>query len=158
MYDSFLTLTRARPTDLDGVRADLDAIFGRRASPRAASPVSRGVFPAINLRQTAQAIDIQVFAPGIDASRTEVTLDRGVLTIAGERASDVPTAPDQRTERSAEPPSVRSNERYAGRFRRAVTLPDDADPNQVSASYRDGVLHISVQRRVATPPTRIAIT
>ena len=157
MYDSFLTLTRARSADLDRVRADLDPIFGRRVSPRAvrpaASPASEGAFPAINLRQTAQAIDIQMFAPGIDASRTEVTLDRGVLTIAGERSSDVPTA----TDKNAEPPSVRSNERYAGRFRRVVTLPDDADPNQVSASYCDGVLHINVQRRAATPPTRIAI-
>ncbi len=154
MYDSFLSLSRARPTDLDRVRADLDAIFGRRVSPRAASPVSRGAFPAINLRQTAQAIDIQVFAPGIDASRTEVTLDRGVLTLSGERASDVPTAPEHN---GTEQTSVRSNERYTGRFRRTVTLPDDADPNQVSASYRDGVLHISVQRRAATLPTRIAI-
>ncbi|MDO9314948.1 MAG: Hsp20/alpha crystallin family protein [Burkholderiaceae bacterium] len=157
MHDSFVTLTRSLPGDLDRVRADLDAIFGRRPSQRLASPVSRGAFPAINVRQNAQAIDIQVFAPGIDASRTEVTLDRGMLTIVGERASSLPARPDTDTECGAEPTSVRSNERYAGRFRRAVTLPDDADPNQVTANYRDGVLHINVQRRIATPPTRIAI-
>lgn len=157
MYDSFLTLTRARSADLDGVRADLDAIFGRRVAPRASALATRGSFAAVNLRQSVHAIDIQVFAPGIDASRTEVTLDRGVLTIAGERASDVPTRAQDGAESGTEPPSVRSNERQAGRFRRTVTLPDDADANQVSASYRDGILHISVQRRAATPPTRITI-
>jgi hypothetical protein len=39
----------------------------------------------------------------------------------------------------------------------AGSLPDDADPTQVQASYRDGVLHISVARRQAAQPTRVAI-
>jgi len=49
------------------------------------------------------------------------------------------------------------NERFAGRFRRVVTLPDDIDPNAVAAEYRDGVLHISISRRAAVEPRRIDI-
>ncbi|MFN3595282.1 MAG: Hsp20/alpha crystallin family protein, partial [Thiobacillaceae bacterium] len=45
----------------------------------------------------------------------------------------------------------------AGRFRRVVSLPDDIDPNAVSATYRDGVLHVSVARREAAQPRRITI-
>ena len=90
-----------------------------------------------------------MFAPGIDASRTEVTLDRGVLTIAGERASDLPP--------EAPKTSVHGRERYSGKFRRAVALPDDVDPSQVSATYRDGVLHVNVRRRETVQPKRIAI-
>ena len=49
------------------------------------------------------------------------------------------------------------NERFDGRFRRAITLPDDADPDAVNAQLRDGVLHISVQRRASAQPRRIAV-
>jgi len=38
-----------------------------------------------------------------------------------------------------------------------VSLPDDVDPNAVSAAYRDGVLHISIKRRESAQPRRIAI-
>jgi HSP20 family protein len=38
-----------------------------------------------------------------------------------------------------------------------VSLPDDGDPNTVSAAYRDGVLHVSVKRREAAQPRRINV-
>jgi len=52
---------------------------------------------------------------------------------------------------------VHINERFAGRFRRAVSLPEDVDPDAVTANYRDGVLHISVARRAEAMPRRIAV-
>ena len=85
----------------------------------------------------------------LDPARIEASMKDGVLTIAGERPSTVPDA-DAKV-------SVFSRECASGSFRRAVSLPEDADPAQVRAEYRDGVLHISVARRQAAPPTRIAI-
>jgi HSP20 family protein len=38
-----------------------------------------------------------------------------------------------------------------------VSLPDDIDPNSVSAEYRDGVLHVSIKRQEAVQPRRISI-
>ena len=49
------------------------------------------------------------------------------------------------------------NERFEGSFRRVLTLPDDADPDAVDAKYRDGVLHISIQRRASAQPRRITV-
>ena len=72
-----------------------------------------------------------------------------MLTISGERASDLP----DREQKAA----VHINERFAGRFRRVISLPDDVDPNGISAQYRDGVLHISLKRREAMQPRRIAV-
>ena len=77
-------------------------------------------------------------------------LGRGILTIAGERMSDLPTEDDGKT-------AVHINERFGGRFRRVVSLSDDIDPNSVSADYRDGVLHISAKRRESAKPRRIAV-
>jgi HSP20 family protein len=48
-------------------------------------------------------------------------------------------------------------ERYDVEFRRAVSLPDDVDVDRLEATYRDGVLHINVQRREAVKPRQIKI-
>ncbi|QHE88559.1 Hsp20/alpha crystallin family protein [Hydrogenophaga sp. BPS33] len=132
--------------EMDRLQRDMQQAFDL-------SPTIRGFarhgFPALNVGGTPQTIEIYAFAPGIDQSSLEVNLERGVLTIAGERKSPLPTSDAKN--------AVHINERFAGRFRRVVTLPDDADPEQVSAKLRDGVLHISIQRRASAQPRRIAI-
>lgn len=109
----------------------------------------QGGFPAMNVGGTPQSIEIYAFAPGLDPGSVEVNLDRGVLTVAGERKSDLPQRDGKAT--------VHTDERFAGRFRRVVGLSDDIDPDGVSARYQDGVLHLSIKRRAASQPRRIAI-
>lgn len=114
------------------------------------SPNIRGLtrgFPAMNVGGTEKSVEIFAFAPGVDPARLDVQIEQGVLTIAGERKLDA--APENAT--------VHIDERYAGRFRRVVTLPDDIDPDKVQAHYRDGVLHIGIARREAAQARRIAI-
>ena len=111
--------------------------------------IGRSGFPALNVGRTPQAVDLYAFAPGLDPAKIEVNLERGVLTISGERAGNLP----EREEKAA----VHINERFAGRFRRVVNLPDDIDPNSVTAAYSDGVLHISLKRQESALPRRIAI-
>ena len=53
--------------------------------------------------------------------------------------------------------SVHLNERFTGRFHRVITLTDDLDPSQVQATYRDGVLHVSIGRKEAAKPRRISV-
>jgi HSP20 family protein len=116
------------------------------------SPSIRGFtrgFPALNVGHTPNSTEIYAFAPGIDPAKVEVTLDRGVLTIAGERPATLPGR-DTRA-------NVHLNERFDGRFRRVVSLPDDVDPASVTADYRDGVLHVGVKRRESAQPRRIEV-
>lgn len=111
--------------------------------------ISRGGFPAMNVGSTAGSVEIYAFAPGIDPATIDVQLERGVLTVAGERKAELPE-PEAKA-------AIHIDERFAGRFRRVVTLPDDVDPNAVTAKYRDGVLHVSIPRREAAQPRRINI-
>ena len=111
--------------------------------------LGRGGFPAVNIGTTPQSVELYVFAPGLDPQSLEVHLDRGVLSIGGERKDDLP-AQDAKT-------ALHINERFRGKFRRVVSLPEDADPNGVSADYRDGVLHVCVKRREQSQPRRISI-
>jgi HSP20 family protein len=138
------------------VFAEVDRLQRELQQSIESSPSIRGqgAFPAINVGATAQSVEVYAFAPGIKPETIEVTLDRGVLSIAGERASDLPPREGPSHEKKC---TLHINERYSGRFRRVVTLPDDIDSNTVSADYRDGVLHISVKRREAAQPRRIDI-
>ncbi len=110
----------------------------------------RGGFPALNVGGTPQSVEIFAFAPGLDPATVEVNLDRGVLTIAGERPANLPSEKDDKA-------AVHINERFSGRFRRVVSLSEDIDPNGVSADYHDGVLHISAKRRESAQPRRITV-
>lgn len=109
----------------------------------------RGGFPALNIGGTPQTVEVYAFAPGVDPKTLEIDLERGMLTIAGERKSELPQGGAQST--------LHINERFAGRFRRVISLPEDADPDAVEASFKDGLVHISIQRRAAAQPRRITI-
>ncbi len=130
--------------ELDRLQREMQQSYDLSPSIRG---LSRGGFPAMNVGGTAQSVEIYAFAPGIDPASLDVQIEKGVLTIAGERkAEPVP-----------EKAAVHIDERFAGRFRRVVSLPDDVDANAVNATYRDGVLHISIARQAAAQPRRIAI-
>jgi HSP20 family protein len=111
--------------------------------------LARGAFPALNVATTPQSAEVYAFAPGLDPASIQVQIERGVLSISGERAEALP-GEEQRS-------SVHLNERFAGRFHRVVSLTDDLDPNEVRATYREGVLHVSIQRQQAAQPRRIQV-
>ena len=111
---------------------------------------ARGGFPALNVASTPQSVEIYAFAPGLEPKSIEVQLERGVLSIAGERKPAVPEEPERAT--------VHVNERFAGHFHRVVTLSDDLDPNEVRAAYREGVLHVSIKRLQSSLPRRVNVS
>jgi len=110
--------------------------------------LGRGGFPALNIGSTEGSMELYAFVPGLDPDSIEVNLERGALSISGERSAG-PQGEDQST--------VHLNERFAGRFRRVVSLPEGVDAAKVSAEYRDGVLHISVPREESAKPRRILL-
>ncbi len=132
--------------ELDRLQREVQQSFEISPSIRGAV---RGGFPAMNVGGTPRSVEIYAFAPGLDPASIDVQLEKGVLSIAGERASTLP----QREEKAA----VHIDERFSGRFRRVVSLPEDVDPDAVQAKYRDGVLHLSIRRREAAQPRRIDI-
>ena len=127
----------------------MDQLLGLGTAPSSIRAAARGAFPALNVGTTQDAVEIYAFVPGIDPASLEVTVDKGLLTIAGERPADTP---------EGEGTSVYARERFAGGFRRVVSLPEDVDAGRVEASYRDGVLRIAVQKREQSKPRRINVT
>lgn len=131
--------------EYDRLHRELEQLFS--GTPAAIRATARG-FPPINIGSTPQAVEIYAFAPGIDPERLEVSVERGLLTIAGERQSGW-TADEKHT--------VHAQERFAGRFKRTFSLPEDVDQNRVEAHYRDGILRIVAAKLEASLPRRIEV-
>lgn len=147
MYESMLNFPGTFD-QFERLRRELDDVFGVSGLPSSIRSVAPGATPAVNVGRAPKSMEVYVFAPGLDASKTDVTLDRGVLRISGERPSGIP---------DNEQVNVYSRERGSGSFMRAVSLPDDIDPGQVRATYRDGVLQVSIARRESAQPKRITV-
>jgi HSP20 family protein len=149
MIQSFSSSPIDLLAEFDRLQREMQSLYSGAGSSSSIRAVGRGAFPALNVGNTPKSVEIYGFAPGIDPSKLEVNVDRGLLTISGERASDLPEKNDKT--------SVYAAERFAGPFKRVVSLPEDADPSRIDAQYRDGVLRISVQRRESAQPRRIEI-
>ena len=133
--------------ELDRLQRDMTGYFDYSPAIRG---LGRGGYPALNVGSNANGVEVFAFAPGIDPATIDIQLDRGVLTISGERKSGAPAASDEKS-------TLHVNERFTGRFRRVVSMPDDIDPASVSAQYRDGVLRVNAQRKAAAQPRRIEV-
>ncbi len=149
MYPSLLRFPSELLGDVDELQRQVEQLFGPRGWPSSIRAVGRGAFPAINMGTTAESVDIYAFAPGIDPKKLEVSVDKGLLTIAGERQNNVPQESNQL--------SVYARERFAGSFKRVVNLPEGADPVRVDAVYRNGVLHIAIPKQESSKLRRIEV-
>lgn len=110
---------------------------------------SQGVFPTVNIGATDDSVEVAVFAPGVDPSEIDVSIDKGLLTISGERRRpDAATREDARSY---------ARERFFGAFRRVIELPPNANPDDVQAKYTDGCLSIRIGKHEASKPRSIAI-
>lgn len=148
----FASLTRF-PGDLfpemEALQRQVEHWLGAGPWPSSIRAAGRGAFPALNMGMTGDAVEIYAFAPGLDPSKIDVQLEKGLLIIAGERASELPEPTDKTT--------IYADERFSGPFKRAIALPEDADGSQVQATYRDGVLKIVVPKRESAKPRRVEV-
>jgi len=150
----FPSLATSFPGDLlaefDAMHRQMGRLFGLADWPSSIRAGSWRAFPAVNMGTTEEAVEVYAFAPGLDASKIEVSVDKGLLTIAGERASELPGEDDK--------VDVYANERFAGAFKRVIGLPEDVDPSAVKATYRNGVLRILVPRQRHAKPRRVEVS
>ncbi|MCQ0033160.1 Hsp20/alpha crystallin family protein [Burkholderia glumae] len=109
-----------------------------------------GDFPPVNIGSTDDSIEIVAFAPGVDPAQLDVSIDKGLLTISGERSRARPEA-------AGDDSRVYAQERFAGAFRRVIELPRHADPDKVTARYTNGCVTVSIGKRETSKPRVITV-
>lgn len=132
--------------DFRRMEREMDRLLGSGSWPNSIRSVERGTYPPINIGSTPEQVDVYLFAAGVNPQKLDISIHQNLLTIDGER--------NLITEAGAD---YFRKERYDGKFHRVINLPEDVDPDKVEASYRDGVLRITVQRRESAKPRQIEI-
>lgn len=149
MFETMLTRPQSLLDQMEAMHRLLSRQAGLGDAPGSIRSVAYGAFPEINVGRTPTSVEVFAFVPGVDTASLDVTIERNVLKITGTR-----TPPVQKSEAKVQ---LYSHERAAGRFSRAVSLPDDVDPMKVNATYRDGILRVTIALNAAAQPQRIAV-
>lgn len=146
MFRSLNYLNGGLFDDFRRLEREMEQLFGAGPWPSGIRSVARGTYPPINIGSTPEQVEVYLFAAGLNTESLDISIQKNLLTIDGQRRLI--------TEEGA---SYFRRERFDDAFHRVVTLPDDVDPEKVEASYVDGVLRITIQRRETTKPRQIEI-
>jgi HSP20 family protein len=103
--------------------------------------------PRVDIREEAKRFVIEADIPGVDPQAIDINMDKGVLSIRGERKAAA----------AAEDGKYTRAERAHGIFHRRFALPDSADPDGIRASGKHGVLEIVIPKRPETTPRKFGI-
>lgn len=131
----------------EDVRHLLGQFFDTEESSDQSDVVTSQWAPRVDIREEDTRFVIEADIPGVDPKDIEINMDKGVLSIKGERKS-ASKAGDGKFTRV---------ERSHGVFHRRFALPDSANPEAVSATGRHGVLEIEIPKKPETTPRKIDI-
>ena len=124
---------------LTNLQDELDRLFGSQPSAWA---------PALDVRENKDNFVIRTELPGLKREEIDVTLQDDTLVISGERQA----------EKTAEGVEVHRQERYYGKFQRALALPELVAADKVKAEYKDGVLTVTLPKTEAAKPRKIDVS
>ncbi|MFZ2754967.1 MAG: Hsp20/alpha crystallin family protein [Lysobacteraceae bacterium] len=133
------------------VHDDLKQIFDRflnnADNPDESAVVTSQWVPRVDIKEEANRFVILADLPGVDPQQVEVLMDKGILSIKGERSSEA-------TEQSERFSRI---ERRYGSFHRRFALPDTADAEGIVATGHNGVLEVVIPKRAESTPRRIQV-
>jgi len=131
---------------------EINRVFGNLNDGESSSATAEWV-PAVDVREFQDRFQLLIDVPGVEPKEVEITLDNGVLTIAGDRREEKSV----QTKGEDEPQQQRT-ERRLGRFYRRFILPDTVDADKVNATGRNGVLEIVIPKHAKAQPRRISVS
>ncbi len=138
-----MTIVRYEPwTFVSRLQRHFDRALGEVADGATVSWI-----PHVDVHEEAERYVVAADLPGVEGKDIEVTAEKGVLTIKGERRSGKQSSRD----------GYESLERATGTFLRRFTLPESVDAEAIKATHLNGVLEISIPKRATAQPRRIAV-
>lgn len=137
-------------SDIDNLHREVNRLFDfafPRFGQAATALVGDTWAPALDIHDTKDSIIIKADLPGFKKEDIKVSVVDDILTITGERKEET---------KAKEEDYVRT-ERYYGTFQRSLALPAAVDTNKLNASYKDGVLELTLGKREDAKPKQITI-
>ena len=143
-----MSLIRYEPWILmNRLHRDLDRLFNAPAGTDEQPQSVADWAPPVDIREEEKQFVLHADLPGVEAKNIDVTLEKGVLTIRGNRSLET------REEKNG----YRRVERVSGAFFRRFSLPDSADSQSVKARFTNGVLEVAIPKQALVLPRRISV-
>jgi HSP20 family protein len=146
-----MNTTRYNPfQQLQSLQDDINRLFSTgTGSSWDNQALGRGVWtPQVDIYETKDQILLDAELPGMNKEDIHLTFENNVLTLSGER----------RFEKDVEGQNYHRVERSYGSFTRSFTLPNTVSWEGITAEYRNGVLHLSLQKKEEVKARQIEIT
>ena len=138
-----MTIVRYEPWALvNRFQRQLDRALGEVADSASVSWI-----PHVDIREEDERFVVVADLPGVEGKDIEITAEKGVLTVKGERRSEKKSAKD----------GFESVERATGTFLRRFTLPETVDVDAIKATHVNGVLEVTLPKRPQEQPRRISV-
>ena len=103
--------------------------------------------PAVDVHEEAERFVVRADLPGVKPADIEITADKGVLTLRGAR----------NFEQKNDDGHYSRVERVTGKFVRSFTLPENVQADAIKASFKDGVLELTIPKVAKPEPRRIEV-
>ena len=126
---------------------EMDRLFNKYEPSTETSIATADWSPAVDVKEEEDRFLINADVPGVDPSDIQVHMEKGVLTIEGNRESET----------REEKEGYKRVERVYGSFLRRFSLPDTADAENIQAESKNGVLQIVIPKKAAEQPRRIEV-
>jgi HSP20 family protein len=131
--------------DFERARRQMDRLLSV-FSAGTSTPASSGVFPPLIVTEDGDAIYVEGEIPGIKADDLDISVVGRTLTLSGERKPE-----------EAQNATYHRRERKWGSFRKALTLPEDINPEAIRAECKNGVLKLVLPKAEHVKPRKITI-
>jgi HSP20 family protein len=119
------------------MRREMDRLWDSFLEERPRRRVEeREWLPSLDVSETKNDIVVKAEVPGMDPKDINISLSNGVLTIKGEK----------KHEREEKEEDYRLIERSYGAFARSIQLPVEVQSNKVNASYKNGILKVTLPK------------
>lgn len=133
--------------DLGNLRTAIDQVFGDFMGRTGLTPSYSGVFPPLNITEVEDNLFVRAELPGIDPKEIDISATTDSLTLRGERK--VPPV--------GEEVNYHQREREFGTFRRVINLPTKINTDKINASYKNGILSVTLPKAEEVKPKQIVI-
>jgi HSP20 family protein len=135
-------------TELQALQNQLSRLFEGNDRGQDDEALMRGSWvPAVDVAEEGDELIVRAELPGMREEDIEIEFENGILTLKGERKFE-----DEKKERN-----YHRIERAYGRFVRSFTLPRSVDPENIAATYDQGILELTIPKREEAKPRQIRI-
>jgi HSP20 family protein len=142
-------LNRSMTTTLDRMLTLNRALDEAFTSSMNGAEAARVWVPAIDLIEKKDAYIVRAELPGVARENIDITFEKNVLTISGQKASTIETKDEELR--------VFAAERVSGSFSRSLRMPDYIDGEKIEADYKDGLLTITIPKAELAQPRKIEV-